>query len=238
MPSNKERKYQRVISYIEDQVGADVNRDLIKVAINEQDVGNLDVDLTSQTGDPLLVTDDGSLAVASLPEPLDVSGSEVDVDLNSQTLSPLTVTDDGSLAIASWNAGTLPTEQQTPVGVEDSTGTQVDPSRETQFPDSQTTGHDLIGTGDLVIGPVPVDRSSALVIAANSTSGNTFSVSVDWSDGSGNVFASESASDLALSNITSDWSRLVRKGPQVTVTFTDTSGAAANNVNVHIDTQR
>lgn len=38
MPANSERKYQRVISYIEDEVGADVNRDMLKVALSDQDI--------------------------------------------------------------------------------------------------------------------------------------------------------------------------------------------------------
>lgn len=95
-----------------------------------------------------------SAGVLSIQEdtPLDVSAAEVDVDLNSQTLGAVTVTDDGALdintlpnvTVGSWSAGTLlvqedtaldvsattvPTEQQTPVGVEDSAGTQVDPAR-------------------------------------------------------------------------------------------------------------
>jgi len=89
--------------------------------------GKLDVDLAAQSVASVTVTDDGNLAIASLPEPLDVSDAEVDVDLNTQTVSPITVTDDGNLAIASYNGGTLPTEQQTPVAIENSDGTNIDP---------------------------------------------------------------------------------------------------------------
>jgi len=136
------------------------------------------------------------------------------------------------------NAGTLPTEQQSPVQLEDSTGTNINPSEATEFPNNQTTGYDLIGSGDLVVGPVSVAKAEAVVIAANSTDGNTFSVSVDWEDGSGNVFQEESATDIGLADITQDYSRLIRKGPQVEVTFTDTSGGSTNNINAHVDAQR
>lgn len=80
------------------------------------------------------VTDDGALAIASLPEPIDVSGAEVDVDLNTQSLAALTVTDDGALVVDDYTGSTLPTEQQTPVGVEDSGGTQVDPLAQRDLP--------------------------------------------------------------------------------------------------------
>jgi hypothetical protein len=120
----------------------------------------------------------------------------------------------------------------------DSTGTQINPDQSPDYPDDQTVGHDLIGTGDLTIGPVSVARSEALVVAANSTDGNSFDVTVDWEDGSGNVFQAEAAADIGLNGVTEDWARLVRKGPQAVVTVTDTSGAGSNNVNVHIDTER
>lgn len=56
-----------------------------------------------------------STDVSSLPEPLDVSDATVTVD------------DDGTLTLDAASQNTLPTEQQSPVGVEDSAGTQVDP---------------------------------------------------------------------------------------------------------------
>jgi len=198
----------------------------------------VDVNLTTQTASPLTITDDGSLAVASLPEPLDVSSAEVDVDLNTQTLGAVTVTDDGSLVLDAANQSTLPVEQQSPVGIEDSTGTQTDPAIATAYLDYQNTGYDLIASGDLVIGPSAVERGTAVVIAASSVDNNAFSVSVQWEDGSGNVFQSESAADIGLDNVTEDYARLVRKAPQVELTITDESGAAQNNINIHTDTER
>jgi len=122
--------------------------------------------------------------------------------------------------------------------IHDSAGTQINPDQSPDYPDSQTVGYDLIGTGDLVIGPVSVARAEAVVISVNSTDAATFSVSVDWEDGAGNVFQAESAADIGMANVTQDWARLVRKGPQVEVTITDTSGGVANNVNAHVDVER
>lgn len=181
------------------------------------------------------ITDDGNLAIASLPEPLDVSGAEVDVDIASQTASPLAVA--GTVDVSAYNGGTLPTEQQSPVGVEDSTGTQINPDQSPEYPDNQTVGHDLDADGDLTIGPVSVARSEAVVIAITSTDGANFSASVEWTDGSGNTFQSEAATDIGIDATSEEWVRLVRKGPQVTVTVTDTSGGT-NNVNAHVDTER
>jgi len=294
MPANKRRKYSRIVSYIEDQVGADVNRDLLRMSLVADDLGGLsialdeisgqaqsavdvanqidqiqntlssqtitvtddgnlaiatlpepidvsasevDVDLNSQTIGSLTVTDDGSLAISSLPEPIDASGSEIDVDLNSQTLSPLTITDDGNLSVATWDAGTLPTEQQTPVGVEDSTGAQIDPDPSPQYPETEAQ-QDLIGTGDLVMGPVNLSKTEALLISANSTDDANWSATVVWQDSSGNVLQTEQPADITLENVQDDYARLIRKGASAEVTFTDTSGGTANNINAYVDAHK
>lgn len=318
------------IAYIEDFIGADINRDLVKVAVADQDISSVDieaptgkplnitldeikgtqltgddwttllqtiasiadalnsngtdqlrvespsaldvsasevdVDINSQSQSPLTTTDDGSFNVndytgstvpteqqtpvqienssgtnidplAAGDQPLDVSASEVDVDINTQTASPLTVTDDGALAINAYNGTTLPTEQQTPVGVEDSAGTQINPDQSPEYPETAAQ-QDLIGTGDLTIGPVAVSKSQSILIAGNSTDGNTWSASVAWQDDSGNVVQNESASDVNLSSVTDDFARLIRKGSQVQVTFTDESSGSANNINVYVDAHR
>jgi hypothetical protein len=139
--------------------------------------------------------------------------------------------------LESNNAGTLAVEPQSPVAVEDTAGTQVDPAVSTDYLDHQTAGHDLAG-GDLTIGAGAVERGAAVIIAATSTDDNAFSISVDWVDGNGNTYQSESAADIGLDSITEDYARLVRKAPQIEVTVTDESGAAQNLVNVHVDTER
>lgn len=294
---NDPRLPARTVDYIQDLVGADVPRDLIKVAVVAQDLGELDVsaaevdvDINSQSlpqvaadieqiggqaqsavdvadkidqiEDALASVGTDSLRVTS-PNPLDVSGAEVDVGINSQTLGSLTVTDNGSLSLANYTGGNLPisleaqnvtpltvtddgslniagtvaTEQQSPIQVEDSGGNNIDPAEATEHPNTQVSGEDIIANGDLVVGPVSVAKSEGVTIAANSTDGNTFSVSVEWTDGSGNIYQEESATDIQLSSVAQDFARLVRKGPQVTVTVTDESGATQNNINIHVDSQ-
>jgi hypothetical protein len=201
--------------------------DVSGAVITVTDDGSLDVNSLPEpldvSGATITVTDDGSLDVNSLPEPLDVSGATVNIQ------------EDSALDVS---ATTVPTEQQTPISVEDSSGNNIDPSLATDYPDIQVSGEDIIANGDLVIGPAPVARSSGVTIAANSTDGNPFSVSVDWLDGSGNIYQEESATNIEFSSTTQDYSRLVRKAPQVQVTVTDDSGATQNNINIHVDTQR
>lgn len=137
MPSYQERKYSRVISYIEDVVGADVNRDLLKVALAADDLEGLTVGLKDIGGqaqsaidvankidkieDTLASVDSDSLLVDS-NNPLDVSAAEVDVDLNSQSLTPITVTDDGSFGIASEVDVDINSQSLTPLTVTDDGG--------------------------------------------------------------------------------------------------------------------
>jgi hypothetical protein len=122
--------------------------------------------------------------------------------------------------------------------IHDSTGTQVDPAIATEYLDYQNTGYDLVGSGDLTVGPQLVKQGTAVVIAATSTDNNPFSVSVQWEDSSGAVFQSESAADIGLANVTEDYARLVRKAPRAEITVTDESGATQNNINIHADTER
>lgn len=122
--------------------------------------------------------------------------------------------------------------------VNDTTDTRIDPALATAYLASQTVGHDLVASGDLVVGPAVIERGTGVIIAATSTDNNSFSISVEWKDSNGNVFQSETATDIGLDTITEDYARLVRKGPQIEVTVTDESGAAQNNINIHADTER
>ncbi len=222
-----DEKYSRRnrIDYLGNFPGARRERDTVVVEVAGGELDSLPEPVEIEQPDDSVLT-------AALSQPVgveDSTGSQVDPATES-TLAAIDTKLDGTLDVsASFEATT--------VGINDSTGTQIDPDPSPEYPASQTVGHDLTGN-DLVLGPVSVARSSSVVISANSTSGNSFSVSVDWEDGNGNVFQTESETDIAMSGITQDWSRLVRKGPQVEVTLTDTSGATTNNVNAHLDTEK
>lgn len=96
--------------------------------------------------------------------------------------------------------------------------------------------HDLIpgNDGDLVF-TIPVYKLEKLIIAAHSDDSNNFSISLVWEDLNQNhTFLTESASDIGISATAEGYAELVPKGEQVTVTVTDTSGAANNRVNVRV----
>lgn len=117
----------------------------------------------------------------------------------------------------------------------------MDTTNQSQHPQEAVTGHDLDpnADGDLVLSGLRCAVSQAVVIAANSQDSQAFSVSVDWEDGTGNVFTSESATDIGLSGVTDDYARLFRKGPTVTVTVTSDAGAGTQNrINAFVDAHR
>jgi len=122
--------------------------------------------------------------------------------------------------------------------VTDDTGTQIKPDEAPEYPQQQVTGYDLVASGDLTIGPVSVARTTAILLVVNSTSGNSFDVSVDWQDSNGNVFQTEAPADISMNNVVDDYARLVRKGPEAVFTLTDTSGAANNVINAYVDAHR
>lgn len=113
-------------------------------------------------------------------------------------------------------------------------------TNQSQHPSSQTTGWDLDpnADGDLVLSGLNIAQSQALLVSVTSQDGQATSVSVEWTDGT-NTFLTEGATDIGLSGVTNDWARLVRKGPQATVTVTSDAGAGTQNrVNVFADTHR
>lgn len=90
---------------------------------SDMDIGNVNLLDTTDTEidpatEPTLSSIDTSIDVdlstllQTADQPLDVSDAEVDIDISSLTY------------------GTLPVEQQTPVGVENTGGTQIDPATE------------------------------------------------------------------------------------------------------------
>lgn len=93
-----------------------VENDGSQPAVLEDTAGNEVDPATEQTLGSL----DGKVATETTLTSLDATDFATEASLTSAL----------DRAITSWTAGTLPTEQQTPVGVEDTGGTQVDPATE------------------------------------------------------------------------------------------------------------
>ena len=105
---------------------------------------------------------------------------------------------------------------------------------ETGFP-SQTVVEADLSAGDLTIGPLAAPQAQALLIALNPTGGGSYSVTVDWQDANGNVFQTQTASDLSISGATTDQNaRLFRKGPEALITVSGTDTA----LNAFVGTQQ
>lgn len=120
MPDQPINKQTLKIAYLADLIGADIPRDLIKVSIKDQDIDVLDVKQAAETTDDADITDIGgrtqsAVDVANKIDQIEdaltsVGGDQLRVDLEN------------------YNGGTLPTEQQSPVGIEGSGGSQLDPA--------------------------------------------------------------------------------------------------------------
>jgi len=132
-------------------------------------VGNLDVDIANQSSGDLTV----ELAADSLT-------GNLDVDLAAQTSGALDV-----------SGATVPTEQQTPIQLESSTGTNIDPATEQTVSAIKTAAQALddalasTGTDEIrVTTPSPIDASAA-EIDVDLNSQTLTNVSVDLNAQSG-----------------------------------------------------
>lgn len=259
MPRNEDRKYTQTIDYLEDLVGADLNRDMLQVALSDQDLDVLDLNIQDIGGAAQSAVDVAD-AIDQIEDALTSTGTDqlrVDLENNNVGTFPTTIEGDDTggttaevqadeldatlggsetalitiLAAALNDVGT----DELVSRITDSTGAQIDPSLATDYPDNFAE-QDLSG-GDLVIGPVPVGRSQAVVVSGFSEDAANWEATVEWQSDSGDRIIRQTPSDVGLNGVTEDYSRLIRKGQQVQVTFSDTSGGT-NNINAFVDAHR
>lgn len=116
--------------------------------------------------------------------------------------------------------------------VTDSTGSQVDPATNDDQPnwfDDDIVSYDLVGTGDYTIAETNVRGTGDVIIKVSSADAETFTVTLEWTDGSGNVLYSQSpaeAGDVTDANL-----KFNVGSDNFQLTITDTSGAGQNNIN-------
>lgn len=141
MGARDKKARNNVINRLEDLVGADIPRDLLKVAIVAQDNDELTVQLVDSSGDPVNPTS------SRLEEALESIGSdELRVQLIDDSGDPIDPasteledtltsvgTDELRVSLQANNAGTIPVEQQSPVSIEDTQGAEVDPLTQEVF---------------------------------------------------------------------------------------------------------
>jgi len=143
---------------------------------------------------------------------------------NAGTLSIKIDADNAGLASQSTLSSVL-SELQGTLTVTDDGGFSASTDDGTGYPSETVVGADL-SSGTLTVGPLIVPQTQALIVAANPTGGGDFSLSVQWTDGTGNVFQTQSASELSINGATTEQNaRLFRKGlaAVVAVQGSDTS---------------
>lgn len=120
----------------------------------------------------------------------------------------------------------------------DSSDTRIDPAVKGRQPITQDVNidtYDLVGSGDYTTSELSVQGTSQIVIKVASDDSETFSVTVDWTDGNGTVLYSQ---EPAEADSTTDALLVFNTGSAyVQVTITDDSGAGQNQIsgtiNVH-----
>jgi len=123
----------------------------------------------------------------------------------------------------------------------DTSGAQINPDQSPEYPDNSVIEHDLDpnAQGDLTIGPVSVARSEAIMVAGNSIDAQNWSATVEWQDSNGNVFQTQTPTDLGLSGVQDESARPFRKGPEAVVIVTsDAAAGTQNRVNFYVDSHR
>lgn len=96
-------------------------------------------------------------------------------------------------------------------------------------------GHDLVSDGDYVLPETQVLRASEATVKVETRDDATFSVSVEWMDGDGNVLFSEKPT--AATDVTRTLLGFAVANDHIRITITNTSPSAQNiidgGINVH-----
>lgn len=175
--------------------------------------------------------------------PLDVSAAEVDVDIASQSQSPITVTDDGSLAISVWDAGTVPTEQQSPIGIEGDV--QVVSSQPLDV-SGEVVEVSPTNTGEAYFSSVNMEADGSVSRAMQAVGGSSlngqvvsdsqYTVEVAWDDDQGNTVRTE---EVAAGVAGGTWTNinLDLRSPRLEVVVSDGSSSQSTvSGTLHIGT--
>lgn len=228
---NEDYRNTERIDYVANLPGARRERDVLVTEVEGEVTVNFVDDINRLLG--AVRPADGSVFEVEQTGPIDVSAETVPVDQQ------------GPVNIGQWTAGsldvtaaTVPVESDTPLDVSgetvpvDGTVTVTDDDTTADHPESEVVAHDLVDE-DLVIGPVSVARSRAVLVSIHSTDEADWSATLDWQDEDGNTFQMESPDGLTMEQ--EAWEELTRKATHVEVTVSDESGAESNQINAYVD---
>jgi hypothetical protein len=187
------------------------------------------VDINTQTVSPLTVTDDGALAVSTLPEPVNVS-------IGGDSGSTLTVTDDGAFAISALPEPLDVSASEIDVDLASQSGTSVDVNIANSAITSPTDIQDALEKKSQSYGQaVDTDYQDELVVDGYSTVevfidsiSQSTDVSVEKSWDGTNYF--EFASATGVTSFKNKYNDVTAQEIRVTITGTGTSGDTADVV--------
>lgn len=234
-------KYRRTVDYVEDSVGSDIRRDLMKVAIVSQDVTLLSTAI-EQIGGQAQSAVDVAARIDALAAALASNGGDL---LRVEQQTPVGIENTSGTQIDPLAAGnqpldvsgaTVPTEQQTPVGVENSSGTQIDPATAGDVSEVEAAlqTHDQAVANDASLASGSALSRSVVAQGAETLRGRvvrastSYDLAVDWEDSNGNVlFTDTIATGVAAGTETALNEPAI--SPYATVRVID-AGAASGSV--------
>lgn len=244
MSQNPVYKYQSNIDYLGDFPGADVESNVLETNLASSeaqvDIGNrmsreLGVigirDAAGDRKNPATEETLAALAAALASNANDTLRTKV----QAWNAGTLTTTDDGSFNVNDYSGSTIPTEQQTPVGIEDSGGTQVDPatsgdlSKKQEADEAYENGTSVASGGSTTktLDAAGSDTLRGRVVRATTS----YDVEVDWLDDQGNVIFTDSiASGVAAGTETSLNEKAISAHATVRVTDAGSGSGAVDAV--------
>lgn len=121
------------------------------------------------------------------------------------------------------------------VHIEDAVALELTGLQSQDYPDHEAGPHETTD-GRATIGPLPVRRSSQVLVSVVSLDDEPFTASLEWLTSDGQTLVSESGDDLGLDTTVEGWTTPNRKGPEIELTIVDESGEDTNSVIAYIDT--
>ena len=224
------RSHTWVIDYLEDFPGADIPRDLIRVSIEDQNLSQVSSNIDEIGGQAQSAVDVAN-KIDQIHGALASQGTQI-LRVEQQTPITLENTSDAEIdpATVALEAALKSNHTDEFISrITDASGSEINPSTNEDQPnwlDEDIFNHDLIGTGDYTVAETSIRGTSDVVIKIESRDTETFTVTVEWTDGSGNVLFTDEpteARDVTSANLKFDTS-----SDNIQLTITDTSGAAQN----------
>lgn len=208
----------------------------IGFALVSDDAETFEVEITlyDDNEDPLRTLDDAdfsSLSGETVTTTLPVFSDKVSIKV-SDTSGQANNTVKGSVNANAGGPSLITANVQAGnVNLVDSGDNTIDPATNTDQPnflDEDILGYDLVASGDYTLAETNVRGTGDIVIKVASNDSNTFTVTLEWTDGNSNVLFSQTPAEAT--DVTSANLKFNTSSNHVQLTITDTSGGGQNNI--------